>query len=134
MTTPRKRSTTKTKPRPMPAESWGWKMKRAREAVARLTLTEAVDELGRYQRIDGSTISRLEHLLEAPNTGAGRRQRTTAFLLVTIYGLDPAEFDLSEDDVPEATLYALRDLGIPPTRWYDDPSPGRLTTHSASAA
>lgn len=92
----------------LPPEPWGRKMRRAREDVAEWTLDEAAASIGRFYRVTGSTIARLEKLPEVPTD---IRRRTLACVAVILYGLGPSEFGLEgERDLP---IGLLRELVTP---------------------
>jgi hypothetical protein len=92
-------------------------MKRAREEFAGMTLNEAVAEIGRHYLTSGPTISRLEDSLEVPTD---KRRRALACIAAIVYGLDPAQFGVSSDDLPPGTvndIIATRMEGKRSTRW-----------------
>lgn len=99
----------------LPPEPWGWKLKRAREQYAGMTLDDAVAQLSRYIIVHPTTINRLERLDTPPVGRAAKRHRQMAYVLAMIYGLDPEQFGLLDEDVPEGMLAALHaDLGPGP--------------------
>ena len=105
-----------------------------------MTLDAAVDAVSRYMPVSGPTISRLEQHDSVPYGPRLSRARMTAYLLCLIYGLDPASFDLSSDDLPPGIRESVgRDLGLPSTRCYEPKRTMRLdgpqrATHRAPAA
>lgn len=105
----------------LPIEPWGWRMKRAREDYAQLTLAEAVDEIGRHHLTSTGSISRMED-----STGVPRdpRRRALACIAAIVYGLDPAQFGVSSDDLPSGVakdIETTRMQGKRPTKWETRP-------------
>lgn len=92
----------------MPPEPWGRRLLRAREDVAGYSMEQAVELVSTYMLTTKSTISRLEQQTEAPNghRAAGRRQ--LAYILCVAYGVDPADFGLTPDDLPPGISRAMR--------------------------
>jgi hypothetical protein len=91
--------------RPLPPETWGKRLARAR-TNAQLNLRDVEERLAPY--ISRATLNRLEALDIVP---ARRQDRGRAFLVLILYGYDPADFGLGPDDRPPATdLRALSKL------------------------
>ncbi len=84
---------------PLPPESWGRRFRRAREDHARLSLQAAeaaVKELG--WETSHTTLGRIEKANEVPAT---KRQRQTAIFALVAYGVDPTDFGLSLNELPD---------------------------------
>ena len=102
-------------------EPWGARMGRARE-MAGLTQEEAAERVSLVVLSSGAAISRLEKMETVPpRAGKTRGVRRRAWCLVTLYGFDPAEFDLDPDDAPGVAS----DLGITESGWITD-TPGTV--------
>lgn len=99
------------------AESWGWRMKRAREDHARLTMDQAVAEIGRHFLTSKASISRMEDSREIP---ADPRRRALACVAAIVYGLDPTQFGVGSGDLPPGVVSDINGTrleDLPPTRW-----------------
>lgn len=93
-------------------ESWGRRLARAR-AAAGYNLRDVEKILSDY--LSRATLNRLESLEVEPTN---RRDRRRAFLVVVLYGWDPADFGLSPCDRPPAIdLKALARLRLRGTGW-----------------
>lgn len=97
-------------------EPWGSKIQRAREDAG-YTLRD-LDRARRHLGFGRGPIHTLESMEEVPTE---QEWRTRAYLLVTLMGYDPADFELGDDDAPTVIdLRTLSDLGVSPTNWYTD--------------
>jgi len=91
--------------RTLPPETWGRRLARAR-ANAGLNLRDVEEMLTPY--VSRATLNRLESRDTAPHRN---QDRSRAFLVLIVYGIDPADFGLKPDDRPPATdLRALSKL------------------------
>lgn len=98
----------------LPPEPWGARFARARESRG-LTIRD-IDSLG--LEFGRGVAHKLEQLASAPTNPRDRRRALT---LLVVYGIDPADFDLNDEDVPPVLdLHALRDLGIRQRTWNGD--------------
>jgi len=98
--------------RALPPETWGRRLARAR-TNAQLNLRDVEERLAPY--ISRATLNRLEALDTVPQRA---QDRGRAFLVVILYGYDPAEFGLTPDDRPPATdLRALSKLRLARPGW-----------------
>lgn len=108
--------------RRLPPEPWGRRLRRAREDVAGYTLAEAVGLAGRFVLVTDSTISRLEAMEVQPSGPRAGGRRQLAYILSVAYGVDPAEFGLSPDDLPPGLSIPPRSRGddgsVLSTKWY----------------
>jgi hypothetical protein len=106
------------RPKHLGPEPWGKRFARARGSATIRVVEDVLDS-----EFSRATITRLESLTEAPTK---QRDRRRAYMLVVLYGYDPADFGLTDDDRPPVVnLRALRDLG---ERWLS------WTTHHPIAA
>lgn len=86
--------------RPVPPEPWGRRLGRAREQLAGMRLDDAAAAVSWWMPTTASTISRLEKLQVEPVGARSGSRRALAFALCHVYGVDPAEFGVSVDDIP----------------------------------
>lgn len=98
-------------------EPWGARLARARESSTG-TQRQTAQLLRGLRGYSYGTIQRLEKLTEPPTD---ETQRGRAMVLCLIYGYDPAEFGLRDDDFPPfidpAAVMALTpDQGIASSR------------------
>jgi len=109
--------------RPVPPEPWGYRLARVRETVAHLTLEQATSLAGRFILTTKSAISRLEQLDDVPTGPRSASKRARAIVLCKVYEVDPAEFGLSDDDLPPGIHIPPRTPGpdgrASLTGWYD---------------
>jgi transcriptional regulator with XRE-family HTH domain len=77
-------------------ESWGERVARARSR-SRLSLKEAATRVSTLIPASYSTLMRLE-AFDGPPTDM--KKRAVAYLALIVYGYDPSDFGLSEDDLP----------------------------------
>jgi hypothetical protein len=103
--------------RQMPPEPWGRKLKRARWDLNHYTINEAVTLAGHYMMTSDAAVSRLESLDDVPHGPRSRRNRQLACVLCHAYRVDPAEFGLSDDDLPPSVAVSARS-GTSSTIWY----------------
>lgn len=103
----------------LPPEPWGRRLTRAREDVAGLTQSEALAIVGNYVATSDAMISRLESATERPTGQRTTRRLQLAFALCMIYGVDPAELDLSPNDLPPGLRGLIRKDRVEGT-WYDE--------------
>lgn len=85
--------------RPLPPEPWGRRLLRARVDMADLKTREVAQVLNTYVFTSQATISRLEGREHEP-TNSGQRAR--AYLCAILYGVAPAEFGVTVDDLPDS--------------------------------
>lgn len=64
-----------------------------------------------------STISRLESLPSEPSGHRSASRRQLAYILCHVYGVDPAEFGLSPDDLPPGIDLKPLDLAATTDRY-----------------
>lgn len=97
-------------------EPWGSMLARARREAGYKD-ARALDPAKHILGFGRGPINVLEQFDEPPTERALRRR---AFMLLTFYGFDPADFGLDGDDdrPPAIDLDALSDLGRSPTTWY----------------
>jgi hypothetical protein len=92
--------------RALAPEAWGRRLARAR-SNAGYNLREVEQRLS--PRISRTSLARLEQRATAPDR---RQDRARAVLVLVLYGVDPAGFDLTDDDVPPGTdLHGIAELG-----------------------
>lgn len=77
-------------------EPWGDRMRRARESVG---FTHRRVEEALAPHLSRSTVMRLEALASPPTSP---RARAHAAMLLSLYGFDLADLELSADDLPPA--------------------------------
>lgn len=100
-------------PQHLTPEPWGNRMARARE-LAGFTLRQVETALD--NEISRATVGRLEKLDAEPTDKRRRRQAVT---LLVLYGFDPADFGLNDDDAPSIIdLRMVREQGKASTIWY----------------
>lgn len=125
----------KAAPRPLHAEGWGERMKRAylaQKAATGRTYTDIVEEVSQVIPIHTETIRRFEHGEAPPHT---RKARMNAYLVVLSYGFDPAEWELTDDDLPPSwDKQQLYELLIPKPNPRSDQGKHRSRWNEISAA
>lgn len=85
-------------------EPFGSRMHRARIAAG-LELRPAAETISRYMFISHTSLHRLEHLDGPP---LSRRTRALGYLALLVYGFDPSQFGLTDEDLPEDLAEVLR--------------------------
>jgi len=99
--------------RALPPETWGRRLARAR-TNAGFNLRDVEERLAPY--ISRATLNRLEALETEP---VRRQDRSRAFLVLILYGINPADFGLGPDDRPPAMdLRALSRLRLARPGWF----------------
>lgn len=93
---------------PIPPEPWGRRLARVREDVAGYTLDEAVALAGNFMLTTASTVSRLEGLDSEPVGNRQGSRRQLAYVLCRAYGVNPAEFGLTANDMPPGVTIPAR--------------------------
>jgi hypothetical protein len=92
----------------LPVEPWGSRFRRARLHIAGLrNLDDAVELIAEYQETSSATLSRLETRPDAPADRGGRK---VAYIACRVYGVQPAQLELTADDVPPMILRALEEF------------------------
>lgn len=90
----------------LPPETWGQRLQRAREHIAGLSLQAASVALGEMGwEVSYMTLSRIEKLDQPP---VSRKHRQHAIFALVVYGLDPADFELSLDELPRSARPSSR--------------------------
>lgn len=103
--------------RKLDPEPWGARIARARKAAG-FGDTRALDGAKHILGFGRGPVNVLEQHDQTPTEPALRRR---AYMLLSFYDFDPADFGLGDDDRPPAIdLDALSDLGRSPTTWYED--------------
>jgi hypothetical protein len=98
--------------RALEPEPWGRRLARAR-ANAGYSLRDVEARLTPH--VSRAGLARLE---DRPSVPVRPADRARAILVLLLYGVDPADFDLGPDDVPPATdLRALTKLRISRSGW-----------------
>jgi hypothetical protein len=80
----------------LPEESWGQRLRRARN---KRSLESTAELVSMAAPTSHTSLARLEQLHEAPEKG---KLRARAVLALLVYGYEPADFDLSLEDLPRA--------------------------------
>jgi hypothetical protein len=111
--------------RHMPPEPWGRRLSRAREDLADLNLDQAAALAGFWMRTTRSTVQRLETLQAVPTGPKSGSKRQLAYVLCLAYRVDPADFDLSPDDLPPGIKIRPRRTAAS-TIWYRDATAASL--------
>ena len=83
---------------PLPPERWGKRFRRARTEHARLSLEEAAEAISTRWPISHTTLGRIEASEDAPRS---RKHRIAAVYALVLYGVDPTDFGLSLDELPQ---------------------------------
>ena len=108
--------------RPVPPEPWGRRLARVRQDVAGLTLSQAADLVGHFLPTTDATISRLESRATPPVGPRQRSRRMLTYVLCMAYGVDPADFGVSDDDMPDEMHIPPRREGMSSTKWQSAPA------------
>lgn len=110
--------------RHLPPESWGKRLQRARMEVADLTVYTAAEHASHYWPTTHATVNRIEQLTDAPDRWTAGNRRALSYVLTRVYGVYPADWGLSRDDVPPSVADAIdADYGPEtPSHLEDQPS------------
>jgi hypothetical protein len=102
-------------------EPWGARLYRARKRTG-LEVRQVEEIL--FPHISKSSLIRLERIQEMPT---GRKDRSRAALVLTLYGYELDDFGLSQADLPPAMdMKVLERMRRSSTKWYLQPSNATL--------